>query len=70
MGTFEVLKSIPLPGYNLTAYFSGLGWYYPNGEQMQRTGVIPDIEVYPTMDDIISGRDEVIEAAIKYLNSN
>ena len=64
------IKSIPLPGYNLTAYYSGLGWYYPNGEQMQRTGIIPDIEVYPTMDDIMAGRDEVIEAAIGYINSN
>jgi len=37
---------------------------------MQRTGVIPDIEVYPTMDDIMAGKDEVLEAAIRYLNSN
>ena len=63
------IKSFPLPGYNLTANFSGMGFYYPNGEQMQRIGIIPDIEVYPTMDDIMAGRDEVLEAAIKYLNS-
>jgi len=37
---------------------------------MQRTGIIPDIEVYPTVDDIMAEKDEVLEAAIKYLNSN
>ena len=63
------ITTFPLPG-NLTAYFSGLGWYYPDGEQMQRIGIIPDIEVCPTMEDIMAGRDEVLEAAIKYLNDN
>ena len=64
------IKSISLPGYKITAHFSGLGWYYPDDTQMQRTGIMPDIEVYPTMDDIMMGRDEVLEATIQYLNSN
>ena len=58
-----------LPG-NIKVWYSGLGFYYPDGTQTQRIGIIPDIEVYPTMDDIIAGRDEVLEAAINYLNSN
>ena len=58
-----------LPG-GIAVYYSGLGFYYPNGEQTQRTGIIPDIEVYPTMDDILAGRDEVLEAAIRFINSN
>ncbi len=58
-----------LPG-DINVCYSGLGFYFPNGEQTQRKGVIPDIEVYPTMDDIMAGRDEVFEAAITYLNSN
>ena len=57
-----------LPG-NINVGYSGLGFFFPDGTQMQRTGIIPDIEVYPTMDDIMAGRDEVLEAAIKYLNS-
>ena len=60
---------LSLPG-EITACYSGVGMYYPNGEQVQRTGIIPDIEVYPTMDDIMAGRDEVLEAAITFLNSN
>ena len=59
----------PLP-WQITIQYSGLGFYYPDGTQMQRTGIIPDIEVYPTMDDIMAGRDEVLEAAISFLNSN
>ena len=58
-----------LPG-QITVQYSGIGFYYPDGTQMQRTGIIPDIEVYPTMDDIMAGRDEVLEAAISFLNSN
>jgi len=58
-----------LPG-EIQAWYSGLGFYYPDGTQMQRTGIIPDIEVYPTMDDIMAGRDEALEAAITFLNSN
>ena len=58
-----------LPG-DIEATYSAIGFYYPNGEQTQRIGIIPDIEVYPTMDDIIAGRDEVLDAAIKYLNSD
>jgi len=57
-----------LPG-NINTYYSGIGFYYPDGTQMQRTGIIPDIEVYPTMDDILAGRDEILEAAIKFINS-
>ena len=58
-----------LPGH-IGGFYSGLGFYYPDGTQTQRTGIIPDIEVYPTMDDIMAGRDEVLEAAITFLNSN
>ena len=61
--------SFPLAG-GISASYSGLGFYYPDGTQTQRTGIIPDIEVYPTMDDIMAGRDEVLEAAITFLNSN
>jgi hypothetical protein len=51
------------------AYFSGLGAYYPDRTEIQRKGVIPDIEVYPDMQSILEGRDEILErAAISYIN--
>ena len=43
---------------------SGIGVYYPNGDETQRVGIIPDIEVKPTIDGIKKGRDELLEKAI------
>ncbi|MDR0574429.1 MAG: hypothetical protein LBG96_10450 [Tannerella sp.] len=57
---------IPLPN-NKFAMFSGLGTYNPDRSETQRTGIIPDIEVYPTMESIKIGKDEILEAAIEYL---
>jgi len=61
--------SLFLPG-DIIAYYTSYGFGFPNGTQTQRIGIIPDIEVHPTMDDIMEGRDEVLDAAITYLNSN
>ena len=68
-GTNGNAAILNLPGGIITAY-SGLGFYFPDGTQTQRIGIIPDIEVYPTMEDIMAGKDEILEAAITYLNSN
>ena len=57
---------LPLPG-NLQISFSSIGVYGPNMEQVQRIGLTPDIEVHPTIEGIKEGRDEILEAAIKYL---
>jgi len=67
-GAIGRLISFPLPG-RIIAGYSGIGFYYHNGSKIQRTGIIPDIEVYPTIDDVIAGRDEILESAIKFLNS-
>ena len=64
-GTVAVLK---LPGGIITN-FSSLGFYYPDGEEIQRKGIIPDIEVYPTMESIMEAKDEILEEAIRYINS-
>jgi hypothetical protein len=61
--------TFPLPG-GIKVRYSGLGFYYPDGEEMQRKGIIPDIEVYPTMESIKAGKDEILEAAIEYLNKH
>ncbi|MBI5324185.1 MAG: T9SS type A sorting domain-containing protein [Ignavibacteriae bacterium] len=55
---------IYLPGL-VTSYFTGLGVYYPDGTETQRVGIIPDLEVKPTINGIRDGKDEVLEAAIK-----
>ena len=58
-----------LPG-DIIALYTSYGFGFPDGTQTQRKGIIPDIEVYPTINDIMESRDEVIEAAITYINSN
>ncbi|MCD8194019.1 MAG: S41 family peptidase [Tannerellaceae bacterium] len=60
---------ITLPG-NFKSYISGLGVYYPDGGQTQRIGIIPDIEIRPTIQGIKERRDEVLEKAIKIIHAN
>ena len=49
--------------------FTCFGIYGPNMEQVQRTGLAPDIEVHPTIEGIKEGRDELMEAAVDYILS-
>ncbi|MBE8714213.1 S41 family peptidase [Sphingobacterium hungaricum] len=56
-----------LPGGIRTA-ISGIGIYYPDGRGTQRIGIVPDIEVKPTIQGIKEGKDEVLEKAIQILN--
>ena len=43
--------------------------YYPDKSETQQIGILPDIEVKSTIQGIRQGRDEVLEAAIKYLKA-
>ncbi|MHC0444171.1 S41 family peptidase [Flavobacterium sp. 3-218] len=47
--------------------FTGIGVYYPDGRETQRIGIVPDIEVKPTIKGIQEGRDEVLERAISFI---
>jgi C-terminal processing protease CtpA/Prc len=49
--------------------FTGHDVRWPDGTQLQRVGLKPDIEVKPTMAGIRDGRDEVLERAVVYLES-
>ncbi|MEI6456102.1 MAG: T9SS type A sorting domain-containing protein [bacterium] len=49
---------------NLTTYFTGLGTFYPDYEPTQRIGIIPDFEVWPTIEGIRQGKDEVLAYAL------
>ena len=57
---------IQLPG-GVNSYFSGIGIYYPDGTETQRVGIIPDIYVWPTVQGIRDGRDEILEKALEWL---
>jgi C-terminal processing protease CtpA/Prc len=46
--------------------FTCYGVFYPNKKETQRIGIVPDIEVKPTIVGIQQGRDEVLERAILF----
>jgi len=62
------VSSFTLPG-DINTLISGIGVYYPDGKETQRVGIVPDIEVHPTIEGIKNGRDELLEKAIEILNS-
>ena len=61
------VTTIAFPGNN-KVWMTGLGIYYPNGTKTQRIGLIPDIEIKPTIEGIRKGKDEVLDRAIEYIN--
>ncbi|TYZ13542.1 peptidase S41 [Hymenobacter lutimineralis] len=60
------VSAIVLPG-NVNTRISGLGVYYPDGRETQRVGIVPDLEVKPTLKGIREGRDEVLERAVELI---
>jgi C-terminal processing protease CtpA/Prc len=61
------VSKIILPG-GLNTSISGIGIYYPDGKETQRIGIIPDIEIKPTIEGIRMGRDELMEKAIEIIS--
>ncbi|MCH2043139.1 MAG: S41 family peptidase [Saprospiraceae bacterium] len=59
---------IMLPG-GLRTVISGIGVNYPNGEETQRVGIVPDVEVKPTIKGIREGKDELLDKAIEIINN-
>ena len=58
-----------LPG-NIPTAISGIGVYYPDGEETQRIGIVPDIECKPTIQGVKEGRDEVLEKALEMIRTD
>ncbi|TSC85905.1 MAG: Carboxy-terminal-processing protease [Parcubacteria group bacterium Gr01-1014_8] len=60
----ELIDITPDTGLKLTV----ARWLGPNGEHIPHSGIIPDIQVERTEDDIKSDKDPQIDAAIKAVN--
>jgi Peptidase family S41 len=60
------VSAIPLPG-GLSSMISGLGVFYPDKRPTQRVGIVPDVEVRPTIEGIRLGKDEVLDAAVRLI---
>lgn len=56
-----------LPG-GIRTVISGIGIYYPDKTETQRVGIIPDIELRPTVEGVQNGRDELLEKAVEVIN--
>jgi C-terminal processing protease CtpA/Prc len=48
--------------------FTGQSVRHADGSQLQRVGIVPDIEAHPTLRAIREGRDDVMERAIEFLS--
>ncbi|MCY0970084.1 S41 family peptidase [Chryseobacterium wangxinyae] len=48
--------------------FSGLGIYYPNGDETQRIGIQPDIVVRPTVESIRNNQDLLLLKAFELID--
>jgi C-terminal processing protease CtpA/Prc len=57
-----------LPG-GIQVYFTGHDVRHADGRQLQRVGLIPDLEVAPTRAGIHAGKDEVLESGVQYLEA-
>jgi C-terminal processing protease CtpA/Prc len=60
--------SFTAPG-GIRITFSGQDIRWPDGRQLQRIGLIPDIDVRPTIAGIQAGRDEILERALAYIET-
>ena len=60
------VSQISLPGGLRTA-ISGIGVFYPDKRPTQRIGIVPDVEIRPTIDGIRAGRDEVLEEGVRQI---
>ncbi|HWS89868.1 MAG TPA: S41 family peptidase [Pyrinomonadaceae bacterium] len=58
-----------LPG-NLAVSFTGHNVRHADGRQLQRVGIQPHVRAAPTIAGVAAGRDEILEAAVKYLREN
>jgi C-terminal processing protease CtpA/Prc len=69
MGANGDVTTMVLPG-NLVVSFSGHSVRHADGRQLQRIGIEPTVKVSPTIRGLREGRDEILDAAIKFLRSN
>jgi hypothetical protein len=46
---------------------SGIGVFYPDKKPTQRIGIVPNVEIRPTIEGIRAGRDEALEEALRQI---
>ena len=69
MGADGDISMMVMPG-NLPITFTGLEVRFADGRPQQRVGIQPHIRVTPTIRGTLEGRDEILAAAIKFLQES
>lgn len=64
----NVTRAVLPGGYNF--HFSGLGIYYPDGRETQRTGIPVDIPVHYTIEDYMYKKDPVLQKALAFIRTS
>ena len=67
-GAESWMLNFNIPG-NMTLWLSGSNKMQPNGKSFMRFGHQPDINVRPTIKGIQAGKDEVLDRAMKFLQT-
>lgn len=62
------VSTIYLPGEIFT-YISGIGVLTPEGKETQRIGIVPDVEIKPTVKGFREGKDELLLKAIEMIEN-
>jgi C-terminal processing protease CtpA/Prc/rhodanese-related sulfurtransferase len=62
-GAHGDVTELVVPG-GIRVPFTGQAMLHPDGRQLQRIGLTPDVEVHPTIAGVRAGRDEVLEVAL------
>ena len=60
------VSRIMLPG-GLRTMITGIGVFYPDRSPTQRVGILPDVELRPTIAGLAAGRDELLEEAVRQI---
>jgi C-terminal processing protease CtpA/Prc len=68
MGANGDVTSFLIPG-GISISSSAHDVRHADGSQLQRVGLLPDIEAHHTIAGVRSGRDEILERAIKYIQT-
>jgi carboxyl-terminal processing protease len=62
------VSSVIFPG-NYSVWFTGLGWYYEDGRQTQRIGIVPDIKVDYTLLNQFNHTDPIMQRALELIRT-
>ncbi len=62
------VSTIIFPG-NYSVWATCLGWYYSDGRQTQRIGIVPDIKVDYTLQSMLHHTDPIIQRALEFIRT-